>query len=229
MVHIGIIPDGNRRWCKKNGLPLTALKATWCDLVGEIISKYDDKIDSFLDNALRSPPQHSDITEVTVYLCSIDNVSRRDRTMEIITAFLRELIPICVDWLDDLLPGILNVNIIGSLSELDSTISKELVSIREKFGCPDAIFTLNLAIAYDYEKDMCNYGVYTDEDYDTRSMSQIDMIIRTGGEKRTSGFFPTKSVYAELYFSNKLWPEFSARDFQKALRSFRRRRRRFGA
>lgn len=229
MVHIGFIPDGNRRWCKKNDLPLTALKGTWCDLIGEAISSYDEKIDAFLKDSLSSTPQPSDVTEVTVYLCSIDNVRRNDRTMEIITAFLKELLPICSEWLDDLLPGFLNINIIGSLDELDKSISKELLSIREKFCTQDAIFTLNLAIAYDFEKDVCNYGVYTDDDYDTRRMSQIDIIIRTGGEKRTSGFFPTKSYYAELYFSKKLWPEFSQRDFQKALRSFRRRRRRFGA
>ncbi len=62
----------------------------------------------------------------------------------------------------------------------------------------------------------------------TPNMPDVDLIIRTSGEQRLSGFLPWEGVYSELYFSEKYWPEFSAQDFDAALREFQRRQRRFG-
>ena len=60
-------------------------------------------------------------------------------------------------------------------------------------------------------------------------LSDVDLIIRTGGEKRLSDFLLWESAYAELYFTERMWPEFDAPDLTEALASFRARERRFGA
>lgn len=62
----------------------------------------------------------------------------------------------------------------------------------------------------------------------TKGLPDPDMIIRTSGERRTSGFLPWQSVYSELYFSEKLWPDFSREDFNDALRFYEKTKRRFG-
>ena len=227
MVHIGIIPDGNRRWCKKNGIPTSELKNHWLGLLGDIISCYDEEADEWLNNAVIMKPGPEAVTELTLYLCSIDNVRRGDCTMETITAFLNELLPVCCDWAGDVDCSLLRVNVIGTIAELEPSICECLKKLRKMFSSTNPVFTLNLALAYDYEMDACNHGVYSNDDYDTRAMSQIDLIFRTGGEKRISGFFPTKTYYSELFFLKKLWPEVTALDFAKTLRLFRKRKRRF--
>ena len=62
----------------------------------------------------------------------------------------------------------------------------------------------------------------------SNAVPEIDLVIRTSGEKRLSGFMPWQTEYSELYFSKKLWPEFTKRDLQGALADYSRRQRRFG-
>ena len=63
---------------------------------------------------------------------------------------------------------------------------------------------------------------------DTKNIPDPDLIIRTSGEKRTSGFMPFQSVYSEIYFSKKFFPDFKKRDLRKAVLEFLKRERRFG-
>ena len=62
----------------------------------------------------------------------------------------------------------------------------------------------------------------------SKTIPNIDLIIRTSGEMRLSGFMPWQSAYSELYFSDKLWPDFTKKDFSLALEEYKRRERRFG-
>ena len=62
----------------------------------------------------------------------------------------------------------------------------------------------------------------------SKTIPNIDLIIRTSGEMRLSGFMPWQSAYSELYFSDKLWPDFTKKDFSLALEEYNRRERRFG-
>ena len=63
---------------------------------------------------------------------------------------------------------------------------------------------------------------------DTASLPPVDLVIRTSGEQRTSGFMPLQAAYAELYFSEQYFPDFSAKDFENALKEYGKRQRRFG-
>ena len=80
MVHIGIIPDGNRRWCKKNNLDVNNLVKHWSNIIIENI--YNNK-------KKRMSKYLKDITEVSFYVCSIDNINRNDNTKFIIYDFIR--------------------------------------------------------------------------------------------------------------------------------------------
>ena len=89
------------------------------------------------------------------------------------------------------------------------------------------LFVLNIAIAYDYNKDMINYGKNELENYN-RNQSNIDLVFRSGGEKRISGFFPTKIIYSELFFEKKLWPDITLNHLNIVIKKYFHRNRRYG-
>ena len=117
------------------------------------------------------------------------------------------------------------VNIIGDMELLPDDIQKLCIELsKEKENIQ---YTVNIAIAYDYKKDMINYGNNNNVNYN-REQSNIDILFRSGGEKRISGFFPTKVLYSELFFEKKLWPEITLDDLNRTVKLFKKRERRFG-
>ena len=173
--------------------------------------------------------QLNKVTELSLYVCSIDNVRRSDETMTTIYKFLRGAVPVFIDWHNQITAGGMRVNVIGNVGELEPDVRDLLRELSELYSSTSPIFTLNLAVAYDYERDVNNHGTFCDPEYDTRRMSQIDIVLRTGGDKRLSGFFPTKTFYAEFFFLKKFWPELTLDDLNSVVKRFSRRTRRFGA
>jgi len=88
-------------------------------------------------------------------------------------------------------------------------------------------YVLNIAYAYDYNEDILNEKNKDNENYN-RIQSNIDLIIRSGGEKRLSGFFPTKTIYSELFFIDKLWLDIDMYDIRNILLYYKKKDRRFG-
>lgn len=234
MVHIGIIPDGNRRWCKKNNLDVNDLVKHWSNII----------IDAIYNNKKKRISKYlKDITEVSFYVCSIDNINRNDNTKFIIYDFIRliynsykdpkkllkehnieyseEDYQICQEYLKEL-----NYNFIGEIELLPKDIQNIINELTQNNNTQNK-FILNLAIAYDYNKDLLNFERTDFKNYD-RKQSDIDLIFRSGGEYRTSGFFPTKTLYSELFFLKKLWPEITIDDFINVMKKFQKRNRRFG-
>ena len=234
MVHIGIIPDGNRRWCKKNNLDVNDLVKHWSNII----------IDAIYNNKKKRISKYlKDITEVSFYVCSIDNINRNDNTKFIIYDFIRliynsykdpkkllkehnieyseEDYQICQEYLKEL-----NYNFIGEIELLPKDIQNIINELTQNNNTQNK-FILNLAIAYDYNKDLLNFEKSDFKNYD-RKQSDIDLIFRSGGEYRTSGFFPTKTLYSELFFLKKLWPEITIDDFINVMKKFQKRNRRFG-
>ena len=234
MVHIGIIPDGNRRWCKKNNYEVDTLVKHWSNLIIESLHKNTNrKLSKYL----------KDITEVSFYVCSIDNINRDDKTKYLIYDLIRFIYNIYKDPKkfmkehnleyseEDYNKGQealkdLTINFVGDINLLPKDIQKILKEV-QKNNKPENKYTLNLAIAYDYHKDMLNFGRTDLKNY-TREQSDIDLVFRSGGEYRTSGFFPTKTLYSELFFLKKLWPEITVDDFINVMKKFQKRNRRFG-
>lgn len=233
MVHIGIIPDGNRRWCKNNNMSLELITEHWMNnmflkLIKFLCNEENRKISV---NLLQ-------ITEVSLYVSSIDNLSRNDKSFNLGYVFIRNIDMIINNieqYFIDATPEIteiilkgrktvqkrLKINIIGDIDK----IPEDIVQILGKYNSETKDkFVVNMAMAYDYSKDLTDKpeGNYI------REQSDIDILFRSGGEQRLSGFFPTKTLYSELYFIKKLWPDVNVLDINACLKAFFKRTRRFG-
>ena len=231
MVHIGIIPDGNRRWCKNNNYELKDLTQKWIEFIIKILYQLTNL------NNLKEINEIDEINEISIYILSIDNINRNDNTKSIIEKTLKELINIInneegkyeTKYYNDIrqfMKKILEnseINIIGDIDILSEDIKKELM----KYKNNEKNYVLNIAYAYDYYKDILNEKNKDNENYN-RKQSNIDLIIRSGGEKRLSGFFPTKTMYSELFFIDKLWLDINVYDIIDILIDYKKRNRRFG-
>jgi len=225
MVHIGIIPDGNRRWCKKNNYKLDTLVEHWTNLVINILTRIVQNKFKYLKC----------INEVSLYVCSIDNINRDDNTKLLIYELLRNLFKLAnnpeLHFSENIISNLtvllkdLNLNIIGDLNILPDDIQSIIKDL--KYKCTGNKYTFNLALAYDYNKDIMDFGRDELINY-TRKQTDIDIVFRSGGEQRISGFFPTKILYSELFFMKKLWPDVTLEDLNNIVKNFYKRNRRFG-
>jgi len=203
-MHIGIIPDGNRRYGKKHKLGFSLA-----------YKKGKDRLKDILNYVLDS----EEINEITVYALSYKNCVNRSKievniVENIIIEGFDELL------IDKRIKDVL-VTFHGNIIT-DRVISYELqrkiFELRDKTD--NSVFNkkINFLIAYD-EKHHTYY------DY---LINPIDLIIRTGGYKRLSGFCPVESANAELFFSDKLFPEFTVEDLKGVIEEFKETKRNFG-
>lgn len=251
MVHLGIIPDGNRRWIKMHNYNLNILPYIW-------LNKIKDNLLNYIINNNRYP-KFKLINEISIYICSIDNMNRDDNTKDYIydmlNIFLKLInaknnktqildilnnnkielndteINIIIKYILELSNNII-INIIGDIELIPKYLYNLLEHIKilnNKNKKKNTKYTLNIAIAYDYKKDMENYGLKenTNNNYE-RNQSNIDILFRSGGEYRTSGFFPTKIIYSELFFNEKLWLDINLEDLHIIIEKFEKRNRRYG-
>tara|TARA_B100000575_G_scaffold254896_1_gene224332 strand:- start:705 stop:1397 length:693 start_codon:yes stop_codon:yes gene_type:complete len=229
MVHIGIIPDGNRRWCKKNNYDVNQLPILWKDYIIKIIKEFAkiDDINKYTD--------FENVNELSIYIASIDNTNRNDKTKLILFKLFEELENIInypekffdksiIDAIDRYSKDI-KINFIGDINILPKEIQKTINKYKKLLTGNKYI--INLAIAYDYNKDIINEGKYDNLNYN-RDQTNIDIVFRSGKEKRLSGFFPTKTIYSELFFSDKLWLDIEINDIYNVLLEYKERDRRFG-
>ena len=234
MIHIGIIPDGNRRWCKKNNIELKDTIQIWThkflDLLTELLGNIDENKKKY-----KKYKKLKKVNEVSLYVCSIDNLKRNDDTMICILKFIENINEILFTKTEHInevnfrkiqyyLEKI-NINIIGDIDLFPENIQNILNKLKRKNE--EVVLTINLAIGYNYENDLLSYKNNNFIHYN-REQSNIDLLFRSGGEKRISGFFPTKMLYSELFFYNKLWPDITLNDFNKIIKKYLKRDRRFG-
>jgi undecaprenyl pyrophosphate synthase len=213
MIHLGIIPDGNRRFLKKisNKNLITIWEDNFKRLINEFIIEKDNKYENL-----------KKINEISIYVCSIDNLKRDDNTRENVFTVLKSILILIKNEL--FIKDLVNINFIGDIHLLPKDLQKLIKESKQKLK-GDRL-KINLAIAYDYNKDIQNLKIIN-SNY-RRNQSNIDLVFRSGGEKRLSGFFPTKTIYSELFFNDKLWPEITLKDLDLVLDEFSKRNRRFG-
>ena len=209
MIHLGIIPDGNRRYIKKN--PEKNLINLWDEFFNKILNDY-----SKYENL-------KTINEISIYVCSIENIKREDNTKENIIDILNLVLNILND--NKYFINLININFIGDINLLPKDLQKLIEKTKNKFKGDK--LKLNLAIVYDYNKDLENFNTNLNKNYN-RKQSNIDLVLRSGQEKRLSGFFPTKTLYSELFFIDKLFPEVTLDDLDLIIQEFNKRNRRFG-
>jgi undecaprenyl diphosphate synthase len=222
--HVAIIMDGNRRWAAARGLPSIAGHVQGVEAIRPIVKAAPDR----------------GIEVLSLYVFSQENWRRTDEEV----AGLFGLIDGAVrQYTDELVTEGVRVRVIGRLHEAPTDIQRSIRAAEEKTR--DGMrMALNIAFNYsgrseivDAVRALIAAGVPApDVDEDrvaehlyTAGQPEPDLIIRTGGEQRTSNFLLWQSAYAELVFCNALWPDFREADLDAAIAEFTRRQRRYGA
>jgi tritrans,polycis-undecaprenyl-diphosphate synthase [geranylgeranyl-diphosphate specific] len=221
-LHIGIIPDGNRRYAKEHGKTLSEQYQDSYQKVNEILHNWSDQDDL-------------GITTISFYVCSLDNLIKRPQNeLEIIYEMLGKLVG---DYLEKVeINKDLKIDVIGDLKLLPKNIERGLNQIRRKTK-QNTKYLLRLGIGYDGKEDIAKAfrklfrkGLpLTVENISIEMGSDIDLVIRTGKEKRLSGFFPWQTIYSEWFFLDIYFPELTKDILKKVLEDFYERQRRFGS
>ena len=218
--HVAIIMDGNRRWAKKNKLSI---------LAGHRKAAFD-VIEPLVDTAITN-----DVSYLTLWAFSTENWKRDKQEVTGLLMLFREALS---DNIDRLHKKGVRIKSIGDLSKFPADITRRIIEGIEQTK-NNTKFTLVFALNYGGRdeiiraiKKVTDLSHLTPERFnellDTAEMPDADLLIRTGGEQRLSGFLPWQAVYAELYFTEVLFPDFSPEEFEKALGEYQRRQRRFG-
>ena len=214
--------DGNGRWAKKRKMPRSAGHVAGAKTF-KTIARYCNKIG---------------VEYLTVYAFSTENWKRPKEEVEGIMNLLRDYLRDAENFKDENI----KVKFIGDLTPLAEDI-KALIKKNED-GSKDATgLKLNIAINYGGRDEIKNAvkriiedGVLADNiteqtisDYlYTANMPDPDFVIRPSGEYRTSNYLIWQSAYAEYYFANTLWPDFTTKDLDEAIDEYNKRNRRFG-
>ena len=225
--HIAIIMDGNGRWAQKRGLPRTAGHAAGSETFRRIAT-YCKNIG---------------VEYLTVYAFSTENWKRSeeevDAIMELLERYLREAIA-------DMDKNRVRFCFFGDLTRLSPELQEEAriaVERSKKYEGVQVNFCLNyggraevVRAARQFARD-CAEGKCRPEDLTEERFSDLmysagvpdpELVIRPGGELRTSNFLLWQSAYSEYYFTDVLWPDFGPEELDKAIAAFNRRNRRFG-
>jgi undecaprenyl diphosphate synthase len=198
-LHAAIIMDGNGRWATMRGLPRLAGHRAGADAVRRTVEC----------------APNLGIGILTLYAFSSDNWRRPPAEvsglMELLDIYLRKETRRCLE------NGV-RLQVIGRRDRLDP---KLVMAIERTEAATAAGATLTLRVAVDYSaRDAIQRGNIGPD---------VDLLIRTGGEQRLSDFLLWECAYAELVFSQRMWPDFDTHDLASAVREFQARERRFGA
>jgi tritrans,polycis-undecaprenyl-diphosphate synthase [geranylgeranyl-diphosphate specific] len=220
-MHIGIILDGNRRFAKR------LMKEPWKG--HEYGAK---KLEDFLDWS-----REFGIKQITFYGLSLENLRKRSKKelAFLIKIFKDEFTKLKSDKrIDD---NKIRINFIGKREFFDKEM-QEMMEFLEKKTKKYNNYIINFALAYggrqeiiEAVKKLVKSKKEINEESFTKELliqDEPDLIIRTGGEKRTSNFLVWQSAYSEWFFLDKMWPEFTKSDLKKVLKEFSERERRFG-
>lgn len=225
--HVAIIMDGNGRWAKKRGLPRIAGHHEGMKIVKRIVHA----------------ASHHKIETLTLYAFSTENWKRPRSEVDFLLRLPKEFLN---TYLPDMIKNNVRISTIGNFEELPKHTKKAISEAKEdtknndglelnfalNYGSRNEIVeaTKNFATAYskgeatmeDLENDGFEKYLYTSE------LRDPDLVIRTSGEKRLSNFLLWQAAYAELWFTDVLWPDFSEEIFKQALSDYQQRKRRYG-
>ena len=189
--HIGIIPDGNRRWALEQGFNKQ-------DGYAHGISPGFRLYEMMLDYGIK---------EATFYGFTRDNNKRpKDQRIEFTNA--------CVNAVQKLSGRDANLLVIGN-TESASFPSALLPYANQRIPFGRGLINLNFLVNYDWEWDLRT--ATQDREIASSDISRIDLIIRWGGQRRLSGFLPVQSVYSDIYIIDEYWPDFKPQHFHQAL------------
>lgn len=225
--HLAIIMDGNGRWAKKQGLLRTIGHENGAKAVRQTVETC----------------ARLGIKNLTLFAFSTENWNRPklevDTLMKLLSKALKKE-------LNTLTKNDIRLNTIGDIESLPKSVAKNLIEVVEStkenqrmnltlalnYGSREEITRATKLIADKVKNNIISVGdidesVINNHLY-TRNLPDVDLVIRTSGEQRISNFLLWQIAYAELYFTDVLWPDFSAEHLMEALESYQNRERRFG-
>ena len=225
--HVAIIMDGNGRWAKKRGLPRTMGHSQGAKVVEQILEDAD----------------HMGIKYLTVYAFSTENWSRPKAEvialMNLLRAYMKTSLPKCAK-------NNVRIRVIGDRSKLDQDLQDSIQDLEEKtktntgigfqiainYGSRDEIRRAVTRLAKEAKDGNLTPDDITEETIsdalDTAGIPDPDLLIRTAGEERLSNFLMWQLSYAEMYFTDTAWPDFTKEDLEKAVDAYNHRERRYG-
>lgn len=225
--HVAIIMDGNGRWAKKKGY----LRAFG----------HENGVDAL--KKISEASSELGIKYLTVYAFSSENWNRPKRE---VNALMSLMVSSLREELQTLIKNEIKLETIGRVETLPAKCQRQLTEVMDKTGHFNKL-TLTLALSYGAKEELkssvihiaekVKSGELSPEDINeemieknlyTKEMPSPDLLIRTGGEYRVSNYLLWQIAYSELYFTDKLWPDFGKEDFYEAIWDYQQRERRFG-
>ncbi len=227
--HVGAIVDGNRRWAKRGGAKFEAGYQAGADKISEFAHWCDEL----------------GVEIVTLWLLSTDNLQRPDEEVASILGAVENLMERLAGekrW---------SLAMIGNLDMLPPESAGRMKRLADSTSAVEGM-RVNICVGYGGRQELTDAmrSLLLDQAANGKSLEEVastlevddiaehlytkgqpdpDLVIRTSGEQRLSGFLLWQSVHSEFYFSDALWPAFRHVDFLRAMRSYALRERRFGA
>ena len=225
--HTAIIMDGNGRWAEQKGMPRIFGHQNGVTAVRKIVeaaSKFNIKY-------------------LTLFTFSVENWDRPTSEVDTLMGLLVQTLK---DEFEDMFKNNIKLNAIGDLDTLPGEVKEELYTIMESTK-DNTGMTLTLALNYGGKQEIVKVvkeisekvkndvicldnfddSVINDHLY-TNDLPDVDLLIRTSGEKRISNFLLWQIAFAELYFTDVYWPDFTEENLEKAVVEYQNRERRFG-
>jgi short-chain Z-isoprenyl diphosphate synthase len=226
--HVGVILDGNRRWARAIGTTTSSGHRAGAHKIAELLDWCDE----------------AGVELVTLWLLSTDNLTRPEPELAPLLAIIEEVVgdlAACGRW---------RINPVGSLDLLPQGTAELLKSAAASTRAVDGML-VNVAVGYGGRQEIADAvrSLLTEHAEQGTSMEELsrslaaddisehlytkgqpdpDLVIRTSGEQRLSGFMLWQSAHSEYYFCEAYWPDFRRVDFLRALRSYAQRHRRYG-
>ena len=221
--HVAIIMDGNGRWAKKNNLQIKEGHARGVSALKEIVKE----------------SVNQNIESLTVYAFSTENWKRPKSEVKSINNLIVNSIN---NELDELIEQKVKVRFFGDYSNFGKKTYEKIKFAEEKSFINKPKLRLNVALGYGGKMDIINIAREVSRlkinasdinDHTINELSQvpesnIDLLIRTGGDTRISNFLLYQIAYSEIHFVKKLWPDYSKQDFKRNINKYFNSERRFG-
>lgn len=225
--HVAMIMDGNGRWAQKQMMPRVLGHRAGMNRLRELI-----RITSDLS-----------IEALSLYAFSTENWKRPEEEVNALCGFLVEYF---YKEIEELHANQVKICVLGDIRKFPKSVREAAAAAIEKtkqntglrlnialnYGAQDEILRAVRAIAQKAESGQCKAeeidAAFFERELDTAGLPPIDFLIRTGGEQRLSNFLLYQAAYAELYFTDTYWPDFSRDRYVDALRVYQTRTRRYG-
>ncbi len=225
--HVAIILDGNGRWAKSKGMPRNYGHA-----------QGSKNVEVICEEAYKMGIQY-----LTVYAFSTENWKRSQDEVDALMKLLRNYMKTCIKTAQK---NRMCVKVIGDIARLDDDIRNRLIEVDEakkdndghhfqipiNYGSRDEIRRAVTKLAEDVKQGKLEPEAVTEECIsgylDTKGIPDPDLLIRTSGELRLSNFLLWQLAYAEFYFTDVHWPDFSKKELEKAIAHYNKRERRYG-